>query len=359
MEKPWLQHYNPGVPTSLNYPEVPLHHFLEESARRHPTLPATIFFDAKLSYSELDALANQIAHALIEMGVSKGDRVALLLPNTPQFVASFYGILKAGAIVVANDPLYTAKELTHQLNDAGATTIIALSKMYPTMQQIIPDTQLKNVIVTNIKEYMPFILRTLFTLFREKKDGHRMELAAGHHWFQDWVDGQPTSAPAVDVGPDDVAIYQYTGGTTGVSKGAIASHRALVADTLQIHAWLPDVREGEETLLAVIPFFHMFGMVACMSLAVYGAAQMVVLPRFQVVDVLKAIDMYKATLLHAVPAMYVAINSHPEVGKYDMRSIRACISGTAPLPVEVKKSFEELTGGKLYEGYGLSEEAIE
>lgn len=355
MERPWLQYYDPKVPHSLDYPEVPLHHFLEESARRYPTLPATIFFDARLTYSELDALANQIAHALIRMGVRKGDPIALLLPNTPQFVASFYGILKAGGIVVANNPLYTAKELTYQLNDSGATTIITLSKLYPTVQKVIPETKLKNVIVTNIKEYMPLVLRTLFTLFREKKDGHRVQLAAGHHWFRDWIKGQPTSAPGVEVGPGDVAIYQYTGGTTGVSKGAIATHRALVADTLQIDAWVPETERGEETYLAVIPFFHVYGMVACMSIAVYQAARVVLLPQFRVEDVLKAIDKYKPTFFPGVPSMYVAINNHPEVGKYDMRSIRACISGAAPLPVEVKKRFEELTGGKLCEGYGLSE----
>lgn len=355
MDKPWLANYDSGVPKTLDYPDVPLYHFLEESARRYPTLPAATFFDADLSYSELDALSNQVAHALIGMGVQKGDRVALLLPNTPQFVASFFGTLKAGAIVVANNPLYTAKELTHQLNDAGATTIITLSKMYPTVQKILPDTQIKNVVVTNIKEYMPFVLRTLFTLLREKKDGHRAELAAGHRWFQDWIDGQPTGAPSIDVTPDDVAIYQYTGGTTGVSKGAIAQHKALVADTLQIDAWIPEAREGEETYLAVIPFFHVYGMVACMGVAVYQAARMILLPEFNVEDVLKAIDKYKPTLFPGVPAMYVAINNFAEIDKYDVGSIRACISGAAPLPVEVKKRFEELTGGKLCEGYGLSE----
>lgn len=355
MDRPWLQNYDPGVPTTLDYPEVPLHHFLEESARRYPALPATIFYDAKLSYSELDALANQIAHALIRMGVRKGDRVALLLPNTPQFVVSFFGILKAGAIVVANNPLYTARELTHQLNDAGATTIITLSKMYPTVQKIIPDTALENVVVTNIKEYMPFVLRTLFTLFREQKDGHRVELAAGHQWFQDWISGQPTGGAGVEVGPDDVAIYQYTGGTTGVSKGAVVPHRALVADTMQIDAWVPGRREGGETYLAVIPFFHVYGMVACMSTTIYQAARMVLLPQFNIEDALKAIDKYKPTFFPGVPAMYVAINNHPEISKYDVRSIRACISGAAPLPVEVKKRFEELTGGKVCEGYGLSE----
>lgn len=355
MDKPWLEHYDPGVPASLDYPDVPLHHFLQESARRHPTRTATVFFDRELSYGELDAIANQIAHALLAMGVSKGDRVALLLPNTPQFVASFYGALKAGAIVVANNPLYTAKELAHQISDAGATTIITLSKMYPTVQQIIPQTHLRNVIVTNIKEYMPFVLRTAFTLLREKRDGHRVTLTDDHVWFQDWIGDQPTSAPDVDVGAEDVALYQYTGGTTGVSKGAIATHRALVADTLQINVWLPDMEPGGETYLAVIPFFHVYGMVACMSSAVQQAGRLILLPQFNLDDVLKAIDKYKPTLFPGVPAMYVAINNHPEIDKYDLQSIQACISGAAPLPVEVKKKFEELTGGKLCEGYGLSE----
>lgn len=355
MEKPWLSNYDPSVPETLEYPDVPVHHFLEGNARRYPTGPATIFYDSMLTYSELDALANQIAHALLRMGVQKGDRVALLLPNSPQFVAGFFGTLKAGAIVVATNPLYTARELRRQLGDAGATTIITLSKLYPTVQEIVPDTQIENVVVTNIKEYMPFVLRTLFTLFREKKDGHRVELSPDHIWFQDWVDGQPSRAPEVDVTPDDVAIYQYTGGTTGISKGAVAPHKALVADTLQIDAWISEAREGEETYMAVLPFFHVYGMVACMTSAVYQAARMVLLPQFNVDDVLKAVDKYKPTLFPGVPAMYVAINNHPEVGKYDMRSIRACISGAAPLPVEVKKRFEALTGGKLCEGYGLSE----
>lgn len=355
MDKSWLEHYDPGVPETLNYPDVPLHHFLEESARRHPTQPATIFFGNKLSYSELDVLSTQIAHALIGMGVQKGDAVALLLPNSPQFVASFYGVLKAGGIVVANNPLYTAKELMRQLKDAGAKTIITLSKLYPTVRKIVPDTDLENVIVTNIKEYMPFLLRILFTVFRERQEGHRVEIAGDHHRFQDWIDGQPTAAPAVDVRPEDVAIYQYTGGTTGISKGAIAQHEALVADTLQINAWLPDSQEGQETYLGVIPFFHVYGMVACMSSAIADAAQIVLLPQFDVEDVLKAIDEYKPTIFPGVPSMYVAINNHPEVDQYDVRSIRACISGAAPLPIEVKKRFEELTGGKLCEGYGLSE----
>ncbi len=355
MEKPWLSNYDPGIPETIEYPDVPLHHFLEENARRYPTGPATIFYDSMLTYSELDALANQIAHALIGMGVQRGDRVALLLPNSPQFVAGFFGALKAGAIVVATNPLYTARELRRQLGDAGATTIITLSKLYPTVQEIVPDTQLENVIVANIKEYMPFLLRTLFTLFREKKDGHRVELSPDHIWFQDWVNEQPSSGPEVDVTSEDVAIYQYTGGTTGVSKGAIAPHKALVADTLQIDAWIPEAREGEETYMAVLPFFHVYGMVACMMSAVYQAARMILLPQFNVDDVLKAVDKYKPTLFPGVPAMYVAINNHPDVGKYDMRSIRACISGAAPLPVEVKKRFEALTGGKLCEGYGLSE----
>jgi long-chain acyl-CoA synthetase len=355
MDKPWLEHYDPGVPASIDYPSVPLHHFMEESARRNPSRTATVFFDSELSYGELDALANQIAHALLAMGVSKGDQVALLLPNTPQFVASFYGVLKAGAIVVACNPLYTAKELAYQISDAGATTIITLSKMYPTVQQVVPQTQLQNVIVTNIKEYMPLLLRTAFKFLREKKDGHRVTLASDHHWFQDWISDKPTTAPDVDVGPDDVALYQYTGGTTGVSKGAIATHRALVADSLQINAWLPSMEYGAETYLGVIPFFHVYGMVACMSSAIQQAGRVILLPQFNVDDVLKAIEKYKPTLFPGVPPMYVAINTHPEIGKYDLRSIQACISGAAPLPVEVKKKFEELTGGKLCEGYGLSE----
>jgi long-chain acyl-CoA synthetase len=349
METPWRQHGGPGVSANPDDPKVPLHHFLEASARRHPSLPATIFFDATLTYSELDGLANQVAHALIEMGIRKGDRVALLLPNSPQFIVSFYGVLKAGAVVVANNPLSTAEELTSQLNRAGAATIIALSKLYPTVQTIMPATSLKNVIVTNIKEYTPRVLRVLFTLFRERTDGHRVKLAPGHLWFRDWIGGQPASAPAVNVGPDDVALYQFGGNITGVSREVSVSHRALVTDTLRVNARLPDRREGEETYLAVIPFFHVYGLVACLSVAVYQAARMVILPQFRVEDVLKVVEKYRPTLFPGLPAMYIAIHNYPQTHKYDLHSIRACISNGPPLPVEMKNQFEKLLGGTLNE----------
>ena len=360
MEKPWLKFYDEGVPHSLEYPEVPLQWYLEEAAKKYPDTIATIlpgkFGDTKLTYKELNEQVNRLANALVDLGVKKGDRVALYMPNCPQFVISYYAILKAGGIVVATSPLYSPREVEHQFNDSAAETVIVLSLFYPIVKRVQAKTKVKNVIVTNIKEYLSGLDRFLFTLAREKKEGHRVELAEGDLWLKDLLEKYPPTDPKVDVGPDDIAIFQYTGGTTGVPKAAVSLHRNLPANTLQAGAFLPDTRIAGEIHLAAIPMFHVFGMVATMAHAVSIAAGMVLMtnPR-DIEGLLKAIDKYKPTIFMGVPTMYNAINSHPDIAKYDVKSIRACISGSAALPMVVKQRFEELTGGKLVEGYGLSE----
>jgi len=360
MEKPWLAHYDEGVPHSLEpYPQIPLFHFLEESARKYPNHTATIFKGSKLTYQELNALSDRLAAVLADLGVKKGDRVVLFMPNSPQFVISYYGVLKAGGVVVASNPLYSERELEHQINDCGAETIILLSAFYEKFKRVQPHTGVKNVIVTNIKEYLPPPLRILFTLLKEKKEGHRVTLAAGDHKFQDLLGRYtPADRPPVEVGPDDIALFQYTGGTTGVPKGAVALHRNLVANTLQIRAWLPNTIEAGEVVMAAIPLFHVYGMVAAMNYAIQSAATLVLIPNPRdLKDVLSSIVKYKVSIFPGVPTMYNAINNHPDVaaGKYDLSSIKACISGSAPLMLETKRRFEQLTGGKLFEGYGLSE----
>jgi len=360
MEKPWLNNYDEGVPHTLEYPKVPLHWYLEESARKYPDSVATIlpgkFRDTKLTYKELSEQVNRLANALIDLGVKKGDRVALYLPNCPQFVIGYFAILKAGGIVVATSPLYSPREVEHQFNDSEAETVIVLSLFYPVVKEVQAKTKVKNVIVTNIKEHLGAIDRVLFTLVREKKEGHRVELAEGDLWLKDLLEKYPADDPKVDVGPDDIALFQYTGGTTGVPKAAVILHRNLVANALQASAFLPDLKIAEEVHLAAIPLFHVFGMVATMAWSMSIAAGMVLVTNPRDIDaLLKAINKYKPTLFMGVPAMYNAINHHPEIAKYDVKSIRACISGSAPLPMAVKETFEELTGGKLVEGYGLTE----
>jgi len=354
MEKPWLAHYDPGVPHTLDYPKGPLFRLLEQSAERFPDRPATIFMGAKLTYRELNALANRFANALLALGVRKGDRVALLMPNCPQFVISYYGALKAGAVVVATNPLYVEREVEYQLNDCAAETIVAFSHRYPLVKSVRPRTKLKNVIVTSINDFFPPVLRLLYTVAKEKKDGARHPAEKPDHDFLTLIKGYPDAPPKVDVQTDDLALFQYTGGTTGVSKGAMATHFNLVADTMQIRAWL-NVPDGTTTFLGVIPFFHVYGMVACMSSAIGTASTIVLLPRFDVHDVLKAIQKYRPEYFPGVPTMYVAINNSPLTPKYNLSSIKGCISGAAPLPREVKLKFEQITGGKLCEGYGLSE----
>ncbi|MFW6184323.1 MAG: long-chain-fatty-acid--CoA ligase [Chloroflexota bacterium] len=360
-DKPWLQQYDEGVPERIEVPDYPLQEFLKSSAKKFPDETAIIFKGHKIDYRELDALTDAVAAGLAANGFQKGDRAAIYMPNTPQFVITYYGILKAGGIVVAVNPLYTERELEHQLSDCGADTVFVLSLYYDQLKRVhkAGNTQVRRIIVSNVKEYFPAPLKLLFTLVKEKKDGHRVTLETGDVWFQDFVDaGRQLPAPDVSVSGDDTALLQYTGGTTGLAKGAIGLHRSLVANTLMLRAWLPDLDEGQEVVLTAIPLFHSYGMNTAMNLAVAMAGAMVIIvnPR-DLSDVLSSINKYKPTIFPGVPAMYIAINNNEDViaGKYDLKSIQACISGSAPLMLETKTRFEAITGGKLVEGYGLTE----
>lgn len=358
---PWRKNYDKGVPYTIEYPEVPLFHFLEESARKYPDKPCTIFKGAKISFREMNELSDRLAGALAAMGVKKGDRVGLFMPNTPQFVMAYFGILKAGGVVVATNPLYTPKEIEYQVNDAGIEVMFVMSNFYKTIKGVQPNTKIKRLIVTNLKETLPPVLRVLFTLAREKKGGFRIEggLSDGDVWMQDLLKQyQPSDRPKIEISPDDTAMFQYSGGTTGISKAAIALHRNVVANTLQMRAWMPTVEDGKEIMLMAIPLFHVYGMVAGMHFSMATGASMVMVPNARdIPDVLDNINKYHPTIFPGVPTLYNAINNHPEVlaGKIKMDSIKACISGSAPLLRETKEKFEALTGGKVFEGYGLSE----
>ncbi len=366
-EKPWLKRYDSGVPPSLApYPEYPLHQFLIEAAQKHGDGTATLS-SARLplvgrvkktvNYRELNALSDALAAALVDMGLQKGDRVAIIMPNCVQFVMAFYAILKAGGVVVATNPTYPPKKLQEQLLDSGATAAIILTLFYNGFKQIQGETKIKHVIVTNIKEYLPGLAQFLFTLAKEKKEGHRIEKRREDHWLQDVLVRYAGKKPNVGVTADDLAIFQYTGGTTGVPKAAMSTHAALVANTLQCKAWLarPDT---QESFLAAIPLFHVFGMVAVMSFAVSLHAAMVMVPNARdIQDVVENVHTFRPSIFMGVPALFNAINNHAGVvaGTYDISSVYACISGSAPLPPATKRRFEELSGGVILEGFGMSE----
>ena len=356
--RPWTRHYDPGIPATLRYPDVPLQALLDDAAESYPNATATIFFNAKRTYRSISEDAWRFANGLRRVGVKKGDRVALVLPNTPQFVVAFYGALRAGAVLVCCNPRYTAAELQHQLADAGATVVVVLSRLYPLVNAARPGTAVERVIVTNIKEEMPPVLRLLFTVAKEKKDGHCQPFTgdAGALAFREVLAARPEPFDA-GVRADDLALLQYTGGTTGVSKGAMLSHRALVANTLQCRAWFTNMRDGEGAAMAVMPFFHVYGLTVVMSLSVQGAEAMILEPQLELEHLLKDIQRHRPRMFSGAPIIYNAINNSPLTKKYDLRSIEACVSGSAPLLTETHRRFVELTGAKLVEGYGLTEAA--
>ncbi len=360
MDRVWVKQYEPGVSAHLDYPPVPITQFLEDAVVKYPNHIATLFgnggMDAALTYAELNDLVNRFANALSALGVKKGERVAIYLPNCPQFVIAYYATLKIGAVVAPVNPLYTPRELEHQVKDAGAETIIVLSRFYPNVQQVRGNTKLKNVIVTNIKEYFKPVLKLLFTLAKEKKDGHRVTLAAGDKWFQDVLATGAATKPNVVVKPEETAVLMYTGGTTGVSKAAELTHKNIVANTIQLRAWSPDSQPGKEVFMVALPLYHSYAMTVCMNQAVYLGGKMILIPNpRELAHVLKSADKHKPTFFPGVPTLYIAINNNPQVGKYDLKSIRVCLSGAAGLPQDVQTGFQKLTGATLVEGYGLSE----
>ena len=358
-DKPWLNHYDKGVPSHIDYPQVPLFYFLEESARKYPNSPCTIFRRATITYREMNELTDRLAAGLTELGLKKGDRVGIFMPNTPQFIIAYFAILKMGGVVVATNPLYKQREIEYQVNDAGVEVMLVMSNYYNMMKKVQPNTKIRTLVVTNIKEYLPPVLSFLFTLTQEKKGGFRVDLYKDDIWMKDLINRhKPEDRPKVDVGPDDMAIFQYSGGTTGIPKGAIGLHRNLVANALQMMNWIVNAEQGKETVLMAIPLFHVYGMVAGMCYAICSGASMVMVPNPRdIKDILTSITDYKTTIFPGVPTMYNAVNNHPDVkaGKYSLATVKACISGSAPLMRETKEKFEALSGGKLVEGYGLSE----
>ncbi|RMF04629.1 MAG: long-chain fatty acid--CoA ligase [Chloroflexi bacterium] len=367
----WHQHYDPGVPPSLEYPNQPVAQFLQQTAEATPQARALIFGGMApllgeqhhiITYGQLNDLANRFAAGLQQLGLQKGDRVALYLPNCPQMVIAYYGTLRAGGIAVPSNPLYVAREIEHQLNDSGAKFAVSLSMLYRNIREIRAETQLKHVIVTNIKEYFPGFLKFLFTVAKEKKDGHRIDISgdANTTWFQDFLGSAPPMPQPVDVDPEDTAVLMYTGGTTGVPKGAQLTHKNVVSNAIQAATWLTGGRseDTKDVMLTALPLIHCYAMTVCMNLSVFFGYPQILIPNprdFK--HLLSAINIHKPTILPGVPTLYNRIANDPDVqaGKYDVKSITTCISGAAGLPLEVQRDFQRITGARVVEGYGLSE----
>jgi long-chain acyl-CoA synthetase len=356
--KPWLQMYPEQIPATLEYPPKPVQQYLVSASEKYPDKVAVHFMGKEMTYKKIYEEACILAVYLQGIGISKGDRVAIMLPNTPQSVIGYFAVLMAGGIVVQTNPLYTERELSFQMKDSGAKAIITLDILYPRVSKVMPETDLQQVIVTAIKDYLPFPKNLVYPFIQKKQYGLVVNVKheGSTHLLSEILKIQKRDITGYDFNfEEDLALLQYTGGTTGFPKGVMLTHKNLVANASMCQAWLYKTNPGEESVLGILPFFHVYGMTTVMILSVMQAQKMILLPKFDVVTTLKTIQKQKPTLFPGAPTIYIGILNHPDLKKYDLSSIKACISGSAPLPVEVQQKFEEVTGGKLVEGYGLTE----
>jgi len=359
--KPWLAQYDDDVPATLfPYPNRTLVDYLTTLARDNGDKTALLFKGRAVSYGELDAASTAFAAALSSLGVRKGDRVALLLPNCPQFLIAEVGTWKAGAVVVAVNPTYTERELEGMLDATRAKTIVTLTPFYERVKRVQGRVGLDHVIATSIKDYLPAVLRVLFTMLKEKKEGHRIRLAAGDLWMGDLIrahNGSPR--PSVTVGPDDQAVILSSGGTTGTPKGVVGLHRHYVAAGMQLYEWTKSAKKPwVDVIMLPLPLFHVYANVGVQPMAFLGPNPLSLVPNPRDIDdLLKTIDTVRPAFFNGVPTLYTAILNHPQVraGKIDLSSIKLCFSGSAALMAETKKQFEEQTGARIIEGYSLTE----
>ena len=349
--RPWLRFYEPGVPYTVAIPHIPVHHLLRSAVRRFPRRPALLFEGARLSYRSLNHEVNRFANALLGLGLTKGSRVILLLPNVPQVVIGYFGVLKAGAVAVFIPPMTEPEELIRQVREVEPSVLVTLTSWAGLAGRIQNANAVPHVILTDPADYLAFY-KKLVSRWRNRGLG----LANSLRWRR-WLRGNSHHSPTVMVLPEDPAVIQFTGGTTAAARGVMLSHRNLVANALQTRHWMPTAVEGRESFLSAVPIFHSYGLTTAVNVPVALGAAMVLKAQFQIADVMEGIRAYRPTIFPGVPSMYVAINNFRGARKYGIRAIRACISGSAPLPVEVQEAFEKLTRGRLVEGYGLTEAA--
>lgn len=355
-DKPWLASYEEGVLQNLEFEEICLPAILEKTAGMFPDKMALLFQGYQITYRQLNDMVNRFAACLYAFGIQKGDSVAILLPNVIPCVVAYYATLKIGGITVMNNPLYSDRELEHQFNDSESKLLVTLDLLGNRMIDLRPKTKINQIIYTSIGDYLPFPKNILFPLVGKKKNlAADVKPADNVYKWKDVLAKSWPTPPDVELTFDDVAMYQYTGGTTGVSKGTILTHGNLAKQVQQIEAWFPKFNKGEEIMLGALPFFHVFGLSVAMNFAIYMGWGHILIPKPQTEPLLEAIGKFKPTFAPLVPTMYIGILNHPNIDRVDMTSIVGCFSGSAPLPVEVIRDFENKTGAVIVEGYGLTE----
>ena len=355
-DKPWIAHYEKGIKGEIEFEETCVPEFLERSAINFPDKMALLFQGYKVTFRELKDMVDRFATCLHGFGIRPGDSVAILLPNIIPCVVSYYAILKIGGIAVMNNPLYADRELEHQFNDSGAKALITLDLLGNRMIDLRPKTKIKQIVYASIGNYLPFPKNLLFPLVAKKKKlAADVKPADDVYKWKEVIASHSPNPPQIKLSFDDVAMYQYTGGTTGVSKGVMLTHANLSKNVQQSRAWFPSFKEGEEIMLGALPFFHVFGLTVAMNFAMYMGWGDILVPRPQPEPLLETIDKFKPTFAPLVPTMYIGMLNHPNIDKTDMTSIKGCFSGSAPLPLEVIKGFEEKTGAVIVEGFGMTE----
>ena len=354
--KPWLKSYEKGVPETIRYEEICMPDILDRTAKQFPEKTALIFQGFTLSFRQLKDMVDRFAACLTAFGVKQGDAVALLLPNVIPCVAAYFAILKIGAISVMNNPLYSDPELDHQFNDSGAKVLVTLDLLGNRMIDLRPKTKIKQIVYTSIGDYLPFPKNLLFPLVAKKKKlAADVKAATDVFKWKDCIAKYAPNPPAVKIGFEDVAMYQYTGGTTGVSKGVMLTHANLSKQVQQLKAWFPAFNKGTEIMLGALPYFHVFGLSVSMNFSIHMGFAQVLVPRPQPEPLLESIRNFRPTFAPLVPTMYIGMLNHPDLKKTNMSCIKGAFSGSAPLPVEVIHDFEKATGAVIVEGFGMTE----
>jgi long-chain acyl-CoA synthetase len=356
--RPWLKHYPDEIPHTLSFSSEPIQQYLVNAAKEFPDKAAIHFMGKESTFKEVYEKALKLAVYLQQLGISKGDRVAIMLPNTPQAVISYFGVLLAGGVVVMTNPLYMEREIEYQMNDSGAKIIITLDILFPRVSKVMPNTKLDHIIVTAIKDALPFPKNLIYPFIQKKQYGIVVNVKheGSNHLLTEIVKQPIQKLTTYDFDfEEEIALLQYTGGTTGFPKGVMLTHKNLVANAVMCQYWMYKCKRGEERVLGILPFFHVYGMTTVLFLSIMQGYKMILLPKFDVDTTLKTIQKQKPTLFPGAPTIYIGLLNHPNIKDYDLSSIDSCISGSAALPVEVQQQFEEVTGGKLVEGYGLTE----
>jgi long-chain acyl-CoA synthetase len=355
MSTPWARHYDPGVPLEVEVPRTTVTGLLVDAARRVPASTALVFFGKKTSYGRLLDQVRRLAQSFLDLGLGPGEPLAVLLPNCPQLAVSYHAILSIGGVAVLLNPLLSPKEIAHQLKDSGCRKLVVLDHLLPKVEEAGKEVSLDRLMVTSLTEALPWPLSWLYP-FKARRQGLATGFTPGpgRQRWRDLLKAKPLDdLPSII--PENLAILQYTGGTTGTPKAAMLSHKNLLANVVQINAWLPRIKYGKERVVGLIPFFHSFGLTVCMNWPLSQAAEILILPKFDIKNFISMLRRHRPTVLPGVPTLFIGLINHPELATLDSSQLWACISGSAPLPQEVRDRFEEITGCRIMEGYGLTE----